>query len=147
MRTLVRLAILAGLVALVTKLVTDLRNGPTTATSTPTGPLREAQTPDWMRRPPEATPTATPAAPAAPAAAKAAKAAAEAPAGPDRLTAIKGLGPRSEEQLRAARVRTFADLAAMTPEQVSDIIASPPPGADFKSWIAEAKRLADDGSA
>jgi predicted flap endonuclease-1-like 5' DNA nuclease len=132
MRTLVRLAILAGVVALVTKLVTDLRNGPTTATAPATGPLRETQTPDWMRRS-QAAPTAAPVAPAA-------------PAGPDRLTAIKGLGPRSEEQLRAARVMTFADLAAMTPEQVSEIITTPPPGADFGSWIAEAKRLAAGGS-
>jgi predicted flap endonuclease-1-like 5' DNA nuclease len=135
MRTIFKMAVLAGLVALITKLVTDLRNGaPATATS-PVAPQTQPQTPDWMRRP---QPTSA----ASVTTSSDVTAAAKTTATPDQLTTIKGLGPKSEEQLKAARIMTFRDLAAMTPEQVGEIITSPPPGADFKAWIAEAKRLA-----
>ena len=56
--------------------------------------------------------------PAEPAAAEAAPPA----KAPDDLTLIEGIGPKSATALREAGVTTFAQLAAMTPEQIEQIL-------------------------
>ncbi len=45
--------------------------------------------------------------------------------GEDDFTRIDGIGPVFAQRLNAAGVRTFAQLAALTPEQVADIIGWP----------------------
>ena len=61
----------------------------------------------------------------------------------DTLTSIKGIGPSSEEQLKAAGITTFEQLADLTGDQVMRVLNSPPPGADFDSWVAQARELAE----
>ncbi|HEX5940298.1 MAG TPA: helix-hairpin-helix domain-containing protein [Dehalococcoidia bacterium] len=61
----------------------------------------------------------------------------------DELTTIKGIGPASEEQLKAAGITTFEKLADLTGEQVLQVLTSAPPGADFDSWVAQARELAE----
>lgn len=61
----------------------------------------------------------------------------------DELITIKGIGPSSEEQLKAAGITTFEKLADLTGEQVMQVLTSAPPGADFDSWVAQARELAE----
>jgi predicted flap endonuclease-1-like 5' DNA nuclease len=67
---------------------------------------------------------AAPVAEAAPQAAQAeAPVAPPAPAAtPDDLTLIEGIGPKVASALRAAGITTFAQIAAMTPEQLEQIV-------------------------
>jgi large subunit ribosomal protein L21 len=69
-----------------------------------------------------------------------------APPTPDRLEDIKGIGPVFAGRLNAAGVVTFDDLAALTPEQVTDIVAADDESehlVDAESWIAQARALAE----
>ncbi len=62
----------------------------------------------------------------------------------DRLEAIRGIGPRFAERLRAAGIRTFEALAAETPERLREIVrAQGWQKVEPKVWIAEARRLAE----
>ncbi len=45
-----------------------------------------------------------------------------APSGEDDLKKIEGIGPKIEATLKAAGIRTFADLAAQTPESLQKIL-------------------------
>lgn len=65
-------------------------------------------------------------------------------AAPDDLTVIRGIGPVYARRLQEAGVRTYADMAAQTPEKVAQIVglrdwqaASP------VEWIAAAQSLAE----
>ena len=61
----------------------------------------------------------------------------------DPLIDINGIGPVYEKKLVAAGVRSFEDLAAMTPEQVRAIINPERwQELDVAAWIAEAHALA-----
>lgn len=61
----------------------------------------------------------------------------------DPLIDIDGIGPVYERKLFDAGVYTFEDLAALTPEQVREIIAPQRwQEIDPASWIAEARQLA-----
>ncbi len=62
---------------------------------------------------------------------------------PDNLTQISGIGPVYRRKLHEAGVKTFAQLAALTPEELTAIIQP----ADyqkpaFEQWTADAERLA-----
>jgi hypothetical protein len=57
----------------------------------------------------------------------------------DDLTAIKGIGPKKAEQLKAAGIHTYAQLARVTPEKLAEIASVSEETA--KGWIAEAKAL------
>ncbi|RMF00279.1 MAG: DUF4332 domain-containing protein [Chloroflexi bacterium] len=46
----------------------------------------------------------------------------EAPAEPDNLTRIEGIGPKISSWLNDAGITTFAQLAEMTPEQIAEIL-------------------------
>lgn len=68
----------------------------------------------------------------------------EAPAGrvaPDDLEIINGIGPVFARRLQEAGVRTFAELAATSPERLLEIVRSSPGLADPDSWRAQAAQL------
>ena len=65
---------------------------------------------------------------------------ADAPA--DTLQEIRGIGDTYARRLRAAGVRTFADLAALTPEEARSLAQAQPWQADTADWIEQARALA-----
>ena len=65
-----------------------------------------------------------------------------APAEPDDLTVINGIGPTFARRLCEEGVVTYADLAALTPERAREITRVAAWQADPADWIAEAKTLA-----
>lgn len=66
--------------------------------------------------------------------------AAETPADP--LQEIRGIGDVFARRLRAAGIRTFADLAALTPDEARDLAQAQPWQADPADWIEQAQALA-----
>ncbi len=62
--------------------------------------------------------------------------------GRDDLTAIAGIGPVFEKRLNAAGVRTFAQLAAMSPQQVADVIGWSVERVIKSELIEQARQLA-----
>ncbi len=59
-----------------------------------------------------------------------------------RLRDVRGIGPVYERRLWQAGITTLAQLAALTPEQVREIVQ--PPGGfhtDVESWIEQAREL------
>lgn len=58
----------------------------------------------------------------------------------DDLTAIKGIGLKKAELLHEAGIMSFADLAKLTPEELSEIARVS--AATAEAWIAAAKDLA-----
>lgn len=62
---------------------------------------------------------------------------------PQDLTAIRGIGAVFEQRLYDAGIRTYAALAASTPDQLAQIVnATRPAQPDYASWIAQAQELA-----
>ncbi len=64
-----------------------------------------------------------------------------APSGdPDKLTDIKGIGPVAEKQLNEQGITTFAQIAALTEEEIVTVDEYMPFSADqIKDWQAQAK--------
>ena len=61
---------------------------------------------------------------------------------PDDLEPIKGIGKVFEQRLYDAGIRTYARLAAATPEELASICGgSMPVKPDFASWIEQARSL------
>jgi predicted flap endonuclease-1-like 5' DNA nuclease len=61
---------------------------------------------------------------------------------PDDLEPIKGIGKVFEQRLYDAGIRTYARLAAATPEELAGICgANMPVKPDFASWIEQARGL------
>jgi uncharacterized coiled-coil protein SlyX len=61
----------------------------------------------------------------------------------DRLTDIKGIGPVYSSKLYEAKIHTFKQLAALTPEELQALISVPRWRAiNAESWIEQAKLLA-----
>ena len=72
------------------------------------------------------------------------QAAGAAPAQPDRLEKIKGIGKVFATRLNEAGIYTFAQLAALTPEQLEQTLeAESFQAANFEDWITQAKVLAE----
>ena len=66
-------------------------------------------------------------------------------ASPDRLEAIKGIGPVFAKRLNTAGVFTYRDLASREPEQLIEIVkARPGQIGEIKEWIEQAKMLYND---
>lgn len=64
-------------------------------------------------------------------------------ANPDPLIDINGIGPVYQDKLFDAGIYTFAQVAAMTPEQLAAIIQPEEwQGVEFDRWIAEAAQFA-----
>jgi len=61
--------------------------------------------------------------------------------GADDFTRVNGIGAVFQQRLNAAGVRTFAQLAAMTPEQIADIIGWPTKRVEKAQIIEQAKNL------
>lgn len=62
---------------------------------------------------------------------------------PQDLTAIRGIGLVFQQRLYDAGIRTYAALAAATPDQLAQIVNAPRPAQpDYASWIAQAQELA-----
>ncbi len=60
----------------------------------------------------------------------------------DALERIRGIGPVFAGRLRAAGIRTFAALAAQSPEHLRAVVqAQPWQKVDPQAWIAEARLL------
>ena len=63
-------------------------------------------------------------------------------AAPDDLEPIKGIGKVFEQRLYDAGIRTYARLAAATPEELASICGgNMPVKPDFASWIEQARSL------
>ncbi len=62
----------------------------------------------------------------------------------DHLTAIRGIGIATENRLYRAGIKSYAQLARATPEDVRKILGKFAGGADVEEWIAEAKQLANE---
>ncbi len=80
-----------------------------------------------------AAPKTAPAPPAAPAGRK------------DDLTRIKGIGPGVARQLEAMGIRSFAQLAALSPDELADVDAklTSIKGSCYRNdWVGQAKALA-----
>ena len=85
-------------------------------------------------------------APAAAATAATAAVIAETPAAPtprkDDLTRIEGIGPAIANALRAAGVTSYAQLAAMTPDQIRVVLSKAGISGDPKTWPKQAQLAA-----
>jgi predicted flap endonuclease-1-like 5' DNA nuclease len=58
---------------------------------------------------------------------------------PDDLTTISGIGVSRQRLLNQAGIRTFAQLAHRSPDQLMAVLGSSAHLANVKQWIAEAK--------
>ena len=63
----------------------------------------------------------------------------------DDLTAIGGIGIATQNRLYRAGIKSYAQLARATPEDVRKILGKVAGGADVEDWIAQAKQLANEG--
>jgi predicted flap endonuclease-1-like 5' DNA nuclease len=64
----------------------------------------------------------------------------------DDLTQLRGIGPKTADHLAVAGVRTYSQLAALTPDDVKQILADGGFGvasADPESWPAQATLAAE----
>lgn len=95
--------------------------------------------------PPAAAPKAEAAAPKAEAAAPEVTKAEveEAVAKVKDLMLIEGIGPKISQALQDAGVNTYADLAAMSPEQIQEILREASLSADPSTWPKQAQMVAD----
>lgn len=66
----------------------------------------------------------------------------QAPAQPDDLTLINGIGPTFAQRLNEAGVTTFAQLAVLTPEQARAMTHAATWQGNPEAWIEEARSRA-----
>ena len=59
----------------------------------------------------------------------------------DDLTEIRGIGITMQNNLYKAGIKTFAGLAASSPEQIRDILGARAKGAQVEDWISQAAKL------
>ena len=57
---------------------------------------------------------------------------------PDDLVTLHGIGPAFAQRLLEAGIRTYADLAQLTPEQVADLVQVPVWRIRRDDWIGQA---------
>ncbi len=61
---------------------------------------------------------------------------------PDDLTTIRGIGIAAQNRLYRAGIKSYAQLAGASPEQMQAILGKLARGADVEDWIAQARDLA-----
>ena len=61
---------------------------------------------------------------------------------PDNLTAICGIGIAGQNRLYAAGIKTYAQLAEASPEELRNIVGKLGRGTKVEDWIAQARDLA-----
>jgi len=59
----------------------------------------------------------------------------------DNLTEIRGIGITIQNNLHRAGIKTFAGLAASTPEEIRKILGARAKGAQVEEWILHAAKL------
>jgi predicted flap endonuclease-1-like 5' DNA nuclease len=59
----------------------------------------------------------------------------------DDLTEIRGIGITMQNNLHKAGIKTFAALAASTPDQIRNILGARAKGAQVEEWISQAAKL------
>ncbi len=59
----------------------------------------------------------------------------------DHLTAIRGIGIATQNRLYRAGIKSYAELARATPEDVRKILGKVAGGATVEDWIAQARNL------
>lgn len=67
------------------------------------------------------------------------------PAAEDDFTVLRGIGPTFDRRLKEAGIRTFAQLAALTPEEAAEIIGWPPQRVISDDLLGQARQLALGG--
>ena len=72
-------------------------------------------------------------------AAKAANAGGPGKVTPDDLTTIRGIGMAAQNRLYRAGIKSYAQLAGASPEQMQAILGKLARGADVEDWIAQAQ--------
>ncbi len=63
---------------------------------------------------------------------------------PDDLTTIRGIGITTQNRLNASGIRTFAQLAAASPDDLRETFGSRVTEGKIKHWIADARKLAEE---
>ncbi len=66
----------------------------------------------------------------------------QAPTGEDDFTRITGIGPVFDQRLKEAGIRTFAELAALTPAAIAEIVKWSPTRVERAAIIEQAQKLA-----
>ncbi len=64
----------------------------------------------------------------------------------DDLTAIEGIGIVTQDRLNRSGIKTYAQLAEASPEDLQEILGSRITGARINDCIAEARMLAKEGA-
>jgi hypothetical protein len=64
----------------------------------------------------------------------------------DDLSAIKGIGIVIQDRLNRSGIKTYAQLAEATPEDLEAILGSRTTGSRIDDWIAEARARAKEGA-
>lgn len=71
----------------------------------------------------------------------------EAKANPaDDLSAIRGIGIATQDRLYSAGIKTYAQLARSSPEELRRILGRLGQGAKVEDWIAQANALATEAA-
>ncbi len=60
---------------------------------------------------------------------------------PDDLTAIRGIGIATQNRLHTAGIKSYAQLARASPEEVRMKVGKLAEGANVEDWIAQAQEL------
>ncbi len=64
----------------------------------------------------------------------------------DDLTAIRGIGIVTQNQLYRAGIKTYVALAGARPEKLREMLGDVARGAKIERWIAQARKLAAKGT-
>ncbi len=62
---------------------------------------------------------------------------------PDELTAIRGIGIATQNRLHTAGIKSYAQLARASPEEVRMKVGKLAGGANVEDWIAQAQELSN----
>ncbi len=64
----------------------------------------------------------------------------------DDLSAIMGIGIVIQDRLNRSGIKTYAQLAEVTPDDLEAILGSRITGTKINDWIAEARKRAQEGA-
>ena len=62
---------------------------------------------------------------------------------PDDLTAIRGIGIATQNRLNTFGIKTYAQLAEASPDDLRETLRDRVSDAEINRWIAEARKLAE----
>ena len=64
----------------------------------------------------------------------------------DDLTAIQGIGIAIQNRLNTSEIKSYAQLAQASPEDLRAVLGKRASGAKVEDWIAEARKLAKEAA-